>query len=347
MNIATYSVAFKKKYNKLKSECLLKSCFHEDNQCSDRIIKAHSIQNNKILNKLSENGHVFMYTATIGNDFDLITKMEKEGRSKATTFSGFCGYHDKEIFKAIEDEDYVVENKEQEFLFAYRALAKEYFTKKTTTEMYRRMYNLAGSSDYEKINDFFGVIAKPAREDLINISGMLFTTLFGCEDAVKRLELYRTRMNGYLDNGTFEEIFTDVIEFSNEHLLAVSSITFLERDLEDNVINDLADFQISLAPLFITVFPQDGKTYILLSYFKRNASRYKFIKRQILNKAEEEQKKIISSIVMNYCENFAVSPVNWKGIDIEVRSKLDKKYRESLYEVDKKVSVEDGLNIFI
>ncbi|MGE1197492.1 hypothetical protein ACQJ18_22615 [Priestia megaterium] len=347
MNASSYSVAFRKKFNKLKSECLLKSCFHEDNQCSDKIIKAHSIQNNKILNKLSEDGHVLMYTAAIGNEFDLVTTMKKEGRSKATTFSGFCGFHDKELFRAIEDGDYVVGNKEQEFLFAYRALAKEYFTKKTTTEMYKRMYSLAGSSNYEKINEFFGVIAKPTREDLIDISGMLSAHLLGCEDAGKRLELYRERMNYYLDNQNFDEIVTEVIELSKEHLIAVSSITFLERDLEENIINDLSDFQISLAPLFITVFPQDGKTYVLLSYFKRNALRYKFIKKQILNKTEVEQREIISSIVMNYCENFAVSPIKWKEIDEETRPKYDKKYRESLYEVDKRLSTEEKLNLFI
>ena len=49
-----------KGFNKMKRDSSLKECFHEDENCSNKIIKAHAIQNNRILNEISENGEVLM-----------------------------------------------------------------------------------------------------------------------------------------------------------------------------------------------------------------------------------------------------------------------------------------------
>lgn len=65
----------------------------------------------------------------------------KTGRKKATTFTGFCDYHDSKIFSPIENEDYVEENKEQEFLFAYRALAYEHHANKSIIDYYKHIAN--------------------------------------------------------------------------------------------------------------------------------------------------------------------------------------------------------------
>ena len=45
----------------MRKKSRIKECIHPDKaHCSERIIGAHSIQNNKILSKISDNGHVYM-----------------------------------------------------------------------------------------------------------------------------------------------------------------------------------------------------------------------------------------------------------------------------------------------
>lgn len=45
--------------NNLKNEAHIKQCLHPNkNECDEKIIKAHAIQNNRILNKISEKGMV-------------------------------------------------------------------------------------------------------------------------------------------------------------------------------------------------------------------------------------------------------------------------------------------------
>jgi len=99
-----------------------KSCWHpEANQTNcnidskGRIIisAAHSIQNNGVLSKIVENGHVMSY-ALDKAEFD----GRELGKNHASIFWGFCNKHDA-IFRPIEIHPYT-QTPEQNFLFAYR-----------------------------------------------------------------------------------------------------------------------------------------------------------------------------------------------------------------------------------
>lgn len=77
------------------------------------ISATHSIQNNGVLNKIAENGHVMGYARDKGK-FD----GKEVGKKLASIFWGFCNTHDA-IFKPIEDIPFTGTS-EQNFLFAYR-----------------------------------------------------------------------------------------------------------------------------------------------------------------------------------------------------------------------------------
>jgi 3-methyladenine DNA glycosylase AlkC len=48
-------------YKKVRKESRIKRCLHpKSDECSEKIIGAHSIQNNKIIKRLSSNGIVYM-----------------------------------------------------------------------------------------------------------------------------------------------------------------------------------------------------------------------------------------------------------------------------------------------
>lgn len=79
------------------------------------ISSAHSIQNNGVLNKIAENGHV----VTFDYKEELLTRSKPIGKKHASIFWGFCNKHDA-IFNPIDSERY--EGREiQNFLFSYRA----------------------------------------------------------------------------------------------------------------------------------------------------------------------------------------------------------------------------------
>ncbi|MGE7874802.1 hypothetical protein [Bacillus paramycoides] len=334
---------------KIKKDCFLKECFHQNESCSDKIIKAHSIQNNRILNKISENGEVLMIGGGSDNSSNFKTSMQRKGRKIATTFTGFCGRHDNDLFIPIEEKNYQLGNKEQEFLFAYRALAKEYHTKMTVGDMYRKMRQYIMAGEYHRLSNIFDENNQPDIDHIQYMAKAVTDTLIGHEDAEARLQLFRERMNKDLDNANFNEIVTEVIELDEEYHIAASSITFIERDLDNKVVNDLADLNAQLAPLFVTIFPQDGKTYILLSYFERNKRKYKFIREQILTQSIKMQKVIISNLIVAYFENWAISPIKWNKLGTKMQSKIHRYYVKTIAAGDGKRSLlyDKNMNIFL
>ena len=77
------------------------------------ISAAHSIQENGVLSKIVEDGHVMSYSLDSG-EFE----GKKYGKGLASIFWGFCNTHDA-IFKPIETGTYKQTEKEN-FLYAYR-----------------------------------------------------------------------------------------------------------------------------------------------------------------------------------------------------------------------------------
>lgn len=109
-----------------------KICWHPDASDSTcnldssgniSISAAHSIQNNGVLSKIVENGHVMTYAIDKG-EFE----GKVEGKNYASIFWGFCNKHDA-IFKPIEIEPYAGTD-EQHFLFAYRGFVVSSHKKK-------------------------------------------------------------------------------------------------------------------------------------------------------------------------------------------------------------------------
>lgn len=111
-----------------------KYCLHpgaSENECNGYIVKAHTIQRSGGLSKIAENGHVLAFRPNMKTLIETGGKILPKplGIRKASTFTGFCEYHDSSTFERIEKHPFKTE-KEQCFLLSYRALCRELFTKK-------------------------------------------------------------------------------------------------------------------------------------------------------------------------------------------------------------------------
>ena len=59
--------------------------------------------------------------------------VKRVGINHASTFSGFCGYHDNVTFAPVEDAPFTATD-EQCFLLGYRAMCRELYQKTTALE---------------------------------------------------------------------------------------------------------------------------------------------------------------------------------------------------------------------
>ena len=83
----------------------IKECFYPNHdECEGKIAKSHAIQNNRVLTALAENGEVILMNSISPFGFQ---SEQIKGRRIATTFTGFCSYHDKVLFQDIEDHEFI------------------------------------------------------------------------------------------------------------------------------------------------------------------------------------------------------------------------------------------------
>ena len=292
----------------VRREGRTKSCFAADSNCSNTIVKAHSVQNNRILTRLADNGEVIQLKHDIREEeFEIAPILV--GRRAASVATNFCGMHDTSIFLPIEQRNYTPGDFQQEFLFAYRAYAREYHVKLEQTIMFK--------SALEKLDT-------PSQKKIIADG------LQRSEIALKEMEPYRTVLNQARQSSDYTQIHTYRAEFRLPCPIAASSSFALEHDLNGRVVNDLDDLNTPLKPLMLTVFPQDTKTHVLISCFRKDKKDYACIPKQILSCTKAEQKIIISNIILAHIENLFISPSWWESRPKETQASISTRFSETI-----------------
>lgn len=281
--------------SKFFKECRFKGCvFPDKTYCSKNVIKSHSIQKNKILNYIADNGMIITYVPRIST---ITVNFEEIGINSASTFFGFCGYHDSKVFSNIENEDYN-ETSEQNFLYAYRACAREYGVKHEATCYYQKL-----ASDYRLF---------PAR--VKELYYYLVSSQQGLIDMQDHLNKFNKELRKIVENRNYNLLTTLVFKLPYESLIAVNSIFNLIYDFHGHILNDLSKLSENLKPLFLNIFPQNGKTIIILSCYTSDFVKFKGIFSQLNTYNHPELENFFSQLILIYCENIFLSPQRWKNL---------------------------------
>lgn len=129
------------------------TCLHPEaspSNCSNQIIKAHTVQRAGGLSAIAENGHVISgkrgYENIFKNDGQIVPG--PVGIGKASTFMGFCSIHDNKLFEPIESNSFTL-NHEAAFLLSFRAISYEYLTKQNTIKAVDIQREIDKGKDFE------------------------------------------------------------------------------------------------------------------------------------------------------------------------------------------------------
>ncbi|WP_334071362.1 MULTISPECIES: hypothetical protein [Paenibacillus] len=296
-----------RKYRKIRNQSIFSGCILQDDTCNG-VSHAHSLQENGILNRLARNSMVLTidFSKSIADKGKV--RLHEVAISKASTFTGFCNNHDSKVFKPIEANEYTRGNLHQNYLFAYRAFALGYYERYSSYQMYR--FRL-----------------QEAIEQKLNSINKLESRVKDYEEHLKLIERLKNTLNSNLRNGRFDRITTDLLIWPSEYGIASTSMFFLGRDNIGNIINSPDSY---MTPIFFTIFPQQGFTFVLLSYLTKDKNRYTFINSQIVNVPIEQQKIIVSNLIATYIENIHISPDYWDSLPDSIKSKYYEIFNSSL-----------------
>ncbi len=124
-------------------------------------------------------------------------------------------------------------------------------------------------------------------------------------------------MNNNLISKKYNNIIIKTIALKNIYPIACSSCISLEKGFDGILINDLTNLKINLKYTFLTIFPQD------------------------------EQKNLITNLLLKHVENFAISPSLWDSMTKENKDFICKVFSSNIYFWERDLKEIEELNLFI
>lgn len=215
--------------------------------------RCHSISVSRILRRIADDGNVI---AVIPADEQASATLGTQGINQVSTFSGFCAKHDQELFALIDNFDYKPHNLEQEFLFAYRTVARYHYYKlawRYAQEAHFATYKDV-QSDGKKLKSV--ELNRQLTDDEVDELVKFYEQ--AAADAISNSESIRDLMgmlNSAIAHKEFALISTRVVMFPDQYPIAQSGSMII-----DNIAGERGLHMIT-----VNVIPQQGQTYALLS----------------------------------------------------------------------------------
>ncbi|MDA2623234.1 SEC-C domain-containing protein [Bacillus cereus] len=292
-----------------------KICMAFDKENCDKTIKgAHSIQNNRILNRISEDGHVYCFKGE-ADENGVNTIFKKISKNKASTFFGFCDIHDTELFLPIEQKEYSQESI-QNFLFAFRAHAIQFHKKQ------RELKSIQNIS-----KEFPYLLFDPT------IINWYRVTLLAISDCERDYSIFR---NHNL-TGNFNGLRTIYRQLDFEVDFAVCSSFAVQYDLNKKQINDIYfdKSEEKMPSIYINVYPIENGTNIILSYHLEDERKYKEYFDQLESLSHKDLLNHLSFLIIEYAENVFFSPTFVERLNDKQKESILKSFGSSILISDK------------
>ncbi|AXW87171.1 hypothetical protein AU509_04250 [Lonsdalea britannica] len=329
-------IEFNKLLSQNQKEASIKACLRAGDdklKCSGKIIHAHSIQRGKILESIADvsgenEGKIYHLGLAPAEDMQSMQpEFKLQGIKKFSTFTGFCGGHDKAIFQPIEDVAFSATNKQLN-IYAYRAAAKELHSileSKAFCEV------LLG--DKLNVNDFpahFQMTLPQIKSGEIKVPDFILEAMLQgeknhqirvlhmqCEHSISELQQICEELTDTIEREEslgFEHVY-HVLDGAFLVACCASFIPYFDHDgnriiskqEEQRMARSSAASNAEIKNVMLNVFPEGDKTHVIFTFSKGNQSFKASIER--LLKLEDEALKIgLSNIALNYVENSAYGP---------------------------------------
>ncbi|MBN4054205.1 hypothetical protein JYT87_00685 [Nitrospira defluvii] len=306
----------------------IQKCLAFGENCPSSVIQAHSIQGSFIIDRLAQDGHVYMFSLDYsGGGLSLV------GRNRASTFTGFCQNHDSTLFREVDFDgkrNFNLDSKRQICLLSLRAVAREYWLKLNTYKMTHHLMKIAAERDLEAARTLLNF---PSLDEKLLMNGKNYYKWFltGTKESTARLERIYSSLSVQLQRNRFHLMRCHVFNLKGEPTLAVASGFAPEFDLQGRHINSM-NLENDPTDVVLNIFPSDSGTIVLFSYHRRHDPVLEPFFNQIKNLDENELKKLISKIVVMHCENLILAPQFVDTLPPNKRGTLERFYYETISE---------------
>lgn len=213
---------------------------------------------------------------------------KRKSAKQAFAFNCFCSEHDDKIFKPIETHPIDFEPYRNRLLFLVRSKYNEKFRKLVVLEIWDKIItHFKDKRDLDAVRRFEQQKA--------------FTQL-GLHD----IQSYEDLIWKDLDNGS--ESF--VIERREIDFLPICVASFFDYETTEETneyLRTTGREMEELSSVFITVFPYDGVSQMILAYKKSNKVKLKQYVNTFLKESQKRLQRKLTNLMLFHCETWVMS----------------------------------------
>lgn len=273
-------------------------CLHFDagDRCAE-FIDAHSIQKRGALSLIAENGEVYVPSKKFTDTKRAMggVGFAKQSVNTVSTFRGFCGRHDNELFKPI-DSSHFIPTPEQIALYAYRSLCREIFFKENSVSL-------------------FTELSENNRQNKANIA-IFNAMLKGSTFALQNLNAHKKKYDLLLNSKSFSEMKSVLFHSPRPTSAVFSGVLYPDYDFMGNQLQDLSNqtqdrdlISFSFAPMF------QGWAF-LFAWHSDSSETCVPLMRSLATvvHANDSMGDSLFRFVVSNCENLALNPSWWESL---------------------------------
>jgi SEC-C motif-containing protein len=288
--------------NELRKLFNQKYCLHPDaspHTCGRRIVKAHTIQRKGGLNRIAGNGHVytFLLGPTHAKGRDTVALPELIGINEASTFMGFCNFHDNKTFEPIENDTFE-SNQHHAFLLAYRAICRE-------------VYEIASAP--EMVTLFRSLDKGRSASEQKNLQETLDAFKSSFDNDFREIQLYKTAYDRALQRSDFSEVRYYVVRFDCIPDVLCSGAMHPQFEFQGTLLQDLRTYGTLPDHLSFSLITTDTGGAAVFSWLGENRASEKFVK-SLASLSNDLLPHTILRFTFEHFENIFVSPDWWEGL---------------------------------
>lgn len=312
-----------------------KYCLHPNagTECKGDIIKAHTVQRSGGLTRIARQGHV--YTLDPGDAELVKTGMLSArliGVNSASTFTGFCNYHDTKTFAHIENRPFEGDE-QQAFLLGYRALCRELFMKQSAVEHLASIRHFDAGADIAKQfwwQDFVSILERGEQSSLRHTEQYKLSTYDPC-----------------LVNDNYSDVHYYIVRFVTAPNFLCSGCIFPDYDFSGQRLQTLTDLDVTPQMITFSLIATEDGGAAIFSWVGPTQAGKDLIK-SFDSLRDDEICHAIARFSFEYVENIFISPDWWENLSGQIQHKLAMRLMTEMRPDIKRVSSclkDDGVRI--
>jgi SEC-C motif len=282
-------------------------CMHPDAgaTCSEKVIKAHSVQRGGGLSRIARRGEVYYFRETIGGIMNSPGRILPTlvGYKHASTFTGFCGHHDSSTFRSIDDLQFA-SKVEQVFLLGYRALCREVF-------LVRKKKAFVAQTNQKLLRGVPREIQELAHDEAVLV-----------EYNLSEVELRKSHCDSLLTTEDYSDLVSYVIWLDRTPEVLCGASLNPWCDFSGRILQEMPNLNGPLQHCSFSIVAAGSRGAVILSWFKSLDFTMPQLAASLDALSDSDLPDAVLRFAFEHTNNVCLSPTWWETLPTVTRDAL-------------------------